>query len=91
MVDPAEERRYAWRMIRAARRAHAAGTAGAVAKSRAEVADLLDEAMEAGLDRAEVIAELADLGGRLLLRCEPAEGLDGEDPPERKPDQSVNA
>lgn len=91
MGDSADERRYAWRMIRAARRAHADGTAGAVAKSRAAVGALLDEAMEAGLDRAEVVAELADLGGRLLLRCEPAEGLDAEEPPGTTPDQSVNA
>ena len=68
MTETADEHRYAWRMIRAARRAHA-GDGHPLAAN--DVAALLDQAMEAGLDKAELITALADLGGRLLLRCDP--------------------
>lgn len=72
MNDFEDERRYAWRMIRAARLAHAAGTREAArAVSRAELMDLLEEALDAGLDRGELIVELADLGARLLTLCNP--------------------
>ena len=88
MVDPGDERRYAWRMIRAARRAHAEGASPE--RVRAGVSELLTDAMEAGLDRAEIVAELAELGGRLLLLCDPAGDSDDETPG-LTPDQSVNA
>ncbi len=60
MNDFADERRYAWRMIRAARRG----------QPRADLVALLDQALEAGLDRAELVAELADLGGRFFALCD---------------------
>lgn len=72
MNDYVDERRYAWRMIRAARATHAGGmNQTGSALCRAEVVDLLDEALDAGLDRAELIVELADLGARLFALCNP--------------------
>lgn len=73
MADPIDERHYAWKMIRAARRAHAAGNGSPPATSCDEVTALLQEAMEAGLDRAELIMALSHLGGRLLTVCNPAD------------------
>lgn len=72
MNDFNDERRYAWRMIRAARLAQAAGmqTNGSVL-SHPETIELLDQALDAGLDRAEIIVELADLGARLFALCSP--------------------
>ena len=52
MADLIDERYYAWRMIRAARRAHAAGGDAQSATARDEVGALLEQAMDAGLDRA---------------------------------------
>lgn len=43
------------------------------ASIRDEIHALLNEALEAGLDRAALVMELADLGGRLLTLCEPNE------------------
>lgn len=70
---PIDERQYAWRMLRAARRAHASGGAPVSETARDELAALLEQAMEAGLDRAELIIALSQLGGRLLMLCNPAE------------------
>lgn len=73
-MDILDERRYAWLMLRAAREAHA--TLGSAAEQisapvRDQIDALLREALEAGLDRAELVAALADLGGRLLMVCDP--------------------
>lgn len=84
-MDVLDERHYAWRMLRAARRAQASLGSG-VEQMSASISDeihaLLTEAMEAGLDRATLVTQLADLGGRLLTFCEPApEQGYGDDPP----------
>lgn len=69
MDDVVDERTYAWQMIRALRQA---GTGSSTVESgRADVARLLAQALDAGLDRAEIIAELADLGARMLALCDP--------------------
>jgi hypothetical protein len=58
-----DERRYAWRMIRAARQVQATTTSiDGIATSREEIIALLDAALDAGLDRSELIVELANLG-----------------------------
>lgn len=77
MADPFDERQYAWRMIRAARRAHASGGDELSGASRDAVAALFEQAMEAGLDRAELIIALSRLGGRLLMLCDPADIVEG--------------
>lgn len=71
MTEFADERDYAWRMIRAARRAQAAGirTDGDHV-AREEISQLLDAALDAGLDRAEIVVELAHLGGRFFALCD---------------------
>lgn len=61
-----DERRYAWRLIRAARQLQATSD-----QSREHVAALLEDALDAGLDRATLVVELAELGGRLLALCDP--------------------
>jgi hypothetical protein len=66
MNDFVDEHRYAWRLIRLARQAQAGSL-----ESRQNLAALLDEALDAGLDRATLIVELAELGGRLLALCNP--------------------
>lgn len=66
MNDFLDEHRYAWRLIRAARQAQAES-----APSRDQIAALLEEALDSGLDRATLIVELADIGGRLLALCNP--------------------
>jgi len=72
MNDFIDERRYAWRMIHAARRARAAdmNTNGS-SVCQEEIFGLLDQALDAGLDRAEIIVELADLGARLFALRNP--------------------
>jgi hypothetical protein len=72
MNDFTDERRYAWRMIRAAREAqsHEEQTGG-IPVGRDDVAVLLYDALDAGLDRAELIIELADLGARFFTLCAP--------------------
>lgn len=73
MKDIVDERKYAWRMIRAARLAQATGAgSGATETGRADVVRLLAQALDAGLDRAEIIVELADLGARMFALCDPA-------------------
>jgi hypothetical protein len=67
MNDSIAERSYAWRMIRTARlsqstSAHADG---------ADIVTVLREALDAGLGRAEIIVELADLGARMFALCNP--------------------
>ena len=79
VADLIDDRTYAWRMIRAARRAHAAGGDAESAASREEIGALLDQALEAGLDRAELITALSQLGGRLLMLCNPADVNDDAD------------
>ncbi|HPY24559.1 MAG TPA: hypothetical protein PLK19_09565 [Mycobacterium sp.] len=83
-MDVLDERHYAWRMLRAARRAQASLGSGIEQMStsiRDEIQTLLTEAMEAGLDRATLVTELAALGGRLLTFCDPTPEQDpGEDP-----------
>ena len=56
-------------MIRAARRAKAGDAA---ATPHREITALLEQALDAGLDRAELIVALSQLGGRLLTLCEPS-------------------
>ncbi|WP_059019310.1 hypothetical protein [Mycobacterium sp. M26] len=71
MNDFADERRYAWRMIRAARQAQATGLrVDGAQQCRDEVIALLDQALDAGLDRAELVIELANLGGRFFALCD---------------------
>ena len=76
MSNFADERRYAWRMMRAARQAQADGMRvdGAI-KCHDEIITLLDQALDAGLDRAELIVELANLGARFFALCD----LDGQE------------
>lgn len=71
MTEFADERDYAWRMIRAARRAQAVDiqTEGAHV-CRDEIVHLLDAALDAGLDRVEIVVELAHLGGRFFGLCD---------------------
>ncbi len=66
MNDFLDEHRYAWRLIRAARQLQADS-----AQSRDHLAELLKEALDAGLDRATLITELAEVGGRLLGLWDP--------------------
>ncbi len=66
MNDFLDEHRYAWRLIRAARQMQADSD-----RSRDHLAALLEQAMDAGLDRATLIAELAEIGGRLLALWDP--------------------
>lgn len=66
MNDFLDEHRYAWRLIRAARQLQADS-----AQSRDHLAELLKEALDAGLDRATLITELAEVGGRLLALWDP--------------------
>ncbi|HEY5148402.1 MAG TPA: hypothetical protein VIJ23_00960 [Mycobacterium sp.] len=71
MSEFIDERRYAWRMMRAARQAQADGMRvdGAM-MCRDEIISLLDEALDAGLDRAELVVELANLGARFFALCD---------------------
>ncbi len=71
MSEFIDERRYAWRMIRAARQAQAGGIRvdGAMT-CRDDIIALLDQALDAGLDRAELLIELANLGGRFFALCD---------------------
>lgn len=69
MTEFLDERRYAWRLIRAARQDR-----DDAEQSRERLASLLEAALDAGLDRATLITELAQLGGRLLALCDPAPG-----------------
>jgi hypothetical protein len=71
MSEFIDERRYAWRMIRAARQAHSDGIRvdGAI-RCRDEIITLLDQALDAGLDRAELVVELANLGARFFALCD---------------------
>ena len=66
MNDFIDEHRYAWRLIRAARQLQTDSD-----RSGQNLAALLDEAMDAGLDRATLILELAQVGGRLLALWDP--------------------
>lgn len=76
MSNFVDERRYAWRMMRAARHAQANSMRvdGAMV-CRDEIVTLLDQALDAGLDRAELIVELANLGARFFALCD----LDGQE------------
>ena len=71
MSEFIDERRFAWRMIRAARQAQADGIRvdGAM-MCREEIITLLDQALDAGLDRAELVVELANLGARFFALCD---------------------
>ncbi len=69
MNDFLDEHRYAWRLIRAARQSQADS-----AQSRDDLAALLKEALDAGLDRATLVIELAEVGGRLLALWDPVAG-----------------
>jgi glycerol kinase len=71
MSNFVDERRFAWQMMRAARRTQADGMRvdGAMT-CRDEIITLVDQALDAGLDRAELIVELANLGARFLARCD---------------------
>lgn len=61
-----DEHRYAWRLIRAARQVHTQSR-----HSTDQLTALLDAALDAGLDRATLVVELAAIGGRLLALCDP--------------------
>ena len=65
-----DERRYAWRMI--ARRVGPGPPRRASTASRRAAGDhrLLDAALDAGLDRSELIVELANLGPASSI-CDP--------------------
>ena len=71
MSNFVDERRYAWRIMRAARQAQADGLRvdGAM-MCRDEIIALLDQALDAGLDRAELVVELANLGARFFALCD---------------------
>ena len=71
MSEFVDKRRYAWRMIRAARQAQAdrISVDGAM-RCRDEIVTLLDQALDAGLDRAELVVELANLGARFFALCD---------------------
>jgi hypothetical protein len=74
MNDVLAERTYAWRMIRAARISHADSVNADGAENRhIDIGLLLNEALEAGLGRAEIIVELADLAARMYALCNPDE------------------
>lgn len=66
MNDFLDEHHYARLMIRAARQAQAEPD-----QARRHLLALLNDALDAGLDRATLIAELAEIGGRLLALCDP--------------------
>ena len=77
MSDVVDERKYAWRMIHAARATHGASTEALGSDvCRNDVVKLLDQALDAGLDRVEIIVELADLGARMFALCNPCEATD---------------
>lgn len=61
-----DEHRYAWRLIRTARQAQAESQ-----HSTDQLTALLSAALDAGLDRATLVVELAAIGGRLLALCDP--------------------
>ncbi|MGY4709403.1 hypothetical protein ACXDF8_07590 [Mycolicibacterium sp. CBM1] len=82
MNEVVDERKYAWRMIRAARRTQSAGDTDSGQPCRSDVVLLLEQALDAGLDRAELIVELADLGARMFALCDPS-GADSTDLPPR--------
>ena len=72
MSDFVDERRFAWQMIRAARKAQAAGIrVDGAAMCRDEIIALLEGALDAGLDRTELVIELANLGARFFTLCDP--------------------
>ena len=76
MSDFVDERRYAWRMICAARKAHAAGIRiDGAAMCRDEIIALLEDALDAGLDRTEIVIELANLGARFFTLCDPGRAV----------------
>jgi len=71
MSEFIDERRYAWRMIRAARQAQSDGIrVDSAIRCRDEIIMLLDQALDAGLDRAELVVELANLGARFFALCD---------------------
>lgn len=73
MNENIDERRYAWRMIHAARQAQSTEVqVNGTPVARDDIAELLDLALDAGLDRAQIIIQLADLGARFFTLCTPA-------------------
>jgi hypothetical protein len=74
MNDALAERNYAWRMIRTARLSQSTATHA----DGADIVTVLSEALDAGLGRAEIIVELADLGARMFALCNPADLTDDE-------------
>lgn len=66
MNDFPDEHHYAWRLVRVARQ----GRSGS-ADAQNVLTALLDQALDAGLDRTTLIVELAEIGGRLLALCDP--------------------
>lgn len=61
-----DERQYAWRLIRAARQVQSDSE-----PSTDNLAELLEAALDTGLDRTALILELASVGGRLLALWDP--------------------
>ncbi|TGD88299.1 hypothetical protein BayCH28_11115 [Mycolicibacterium sp. CH28] len=77
MNDVVDERKYAWRMVHAARSVHEARTlADGADVCRHDIVTLLDQALDAGLDRVELIVALADLGARMSALCSPREAAE---------------
>ncbi len=71
MTEFADERDYAWRMIRAARRAQAADIrtdGGHVCRD--QIVELLDAALEAGPGPARSSWSWPHLGGRFFALCD---------------------
>ncbi|MCW1957411.1 MAG: hypothetical protein KIH64_002465 [Mycobacterium sp.] len=66
MNDFLDEHQYAWRLIRAARQVQSESK-----ESTDNLVELLDAALDAGLDRTTLIVELARVGGRLLALWDP--------------------
>ncbi len=76
-MNDLDERKYAWRMIHTARKAHDSGApVDAADVCRDDIIMLLDQALDAGLDRVEIIVELVDLGARMFALCNPVETAD---------------
>ncbi len=73
MYDTLDERRWARRMLAAAirLRTECHGYPGTDPRAAAELAALLDDALDTGLGRTELMVELAALAGELVVTTAP--------------------